>query len=276
MVLELITLEGEYVANNTPYNFPFGEPVQTVEQTDRTPKQIFVLGVYASAVHARWLDTNGKQVITALAVASEPYIFWHGNNAAQIIQQIQIPTALGKLAPAASNLNGPSGKVLDDLFLAPLTLSRDDAWLCDLVPHSCLNPNQAKAIDRAYTPLMQQHQLPAVTLPPVPSVLADTARRQAILDEIMLSEAKTIMLLGDEPIKWFLNHFDNRYKRLADFGESPATYGRLHPVTLDERDFHILPLVHPRQAGRLGTHSANWSSLHQHWISDVAQGLNLP
>jgi len=33
--------------------FPFGEEVHKVEQKDRTPKNVFILGVYASAVHAR-------------------------------------------------------------------------------------------------------------------------------------------------------------------------------------------------------------------------------
>ena len=34
--------------------FPFGETVKRLVQEDRTPKKVFVLGVYASAVHARW------------------------------------------------------------------------------------------------------------------------------------------------------------------------------------------------------------------------------
>ena len=52
--------------------FPFGEEVRKVEQKDRSPKQVFILGVYASAVHARWVNVNGKTVVRALAVASEP------------------------------------------------------------------------------------------------------------------------------------------------------------------------------------------------------------
>ena len=41
-------------------------------------KKVFVLGVYASAVHARW-KKDGKVICQALAVASEPRIFWDGN-----------------------------------------------------------------------------------------------------------------------------------------------------------------------------------------------------
>lgn len=36
------------------YFYPFGETVRRLVQQDRTPKHVFVLGVYASAVHARW------------------------------------------------------------------------------------------------------------------------------------------------------------------------------------------------------------------------------
>lgn len=35
------------------YYYPFGEEVHKVVQQDRSPKKVFVLGVYASAVHAR-------------------------------------------------------------------------------------------------------------------------------------------------------------------------------------------------------------------------------
>ena len=71
--------------------FPFGQPLKKVEQKDKTPKQAFVLGVYASAVHARWIDKNGKQKVSALAVANEPEIFWQGLNAEEIINGIYIP-----------------------------------------------------------------------------------------------------------------------------------------------------------------------------------------
>lgn len=54
------------------YTFPFGQQVKKLIQEDRSPKSVFVLGVYASAVHARWIAPDGKTtVVTALAVASE-------------------------------------------------------------------------------------------------------------------------------------------------------------------------------------------------------------
>ena len=99
------------------YYFPFGEELKKVEQKEKKPKEVFVLGVYASAVHAKWIDKDGKQKVSALAVASEPDIFWTGEKAAEIISSIPIPKELGKLVvPSDKRLNGPSGNVLDNLL----------------------------------------------------------------------------------------------------------------------------------------------------------------
>ena len=109
--------------------FPFGQPLRTVQQEDRTPKRVFVLGVYASAVHARWIGPDGKDVVKALAVASEPCIFWRGDRgeAERIIKTIPVPRALGQLVPADEQFNGPSGRTLDQYILEPLGLKRSDA-----------------------------------------------------------------------------------------------------------------------------------------------------
>ena len=140
--------------------FPFGSQLQKVEQIDKSTKKVFVLGVYASAVHAKWIGMDGKIKVNALAVASEPYIFWKGENAEKIIENIPIPEKLGKLIPADKRFNGPSGIALDELFLNPLGYTREDAWLCDLIPYSRINANQQKAIEKHYNPLIKKFNLP--------------------------------------------------------------------------------------------------------------------
>jgi len=250
---------------HTGYSFPFGQPVRTLVQQDRTPKKAFVLGVYASAVHARWIGPDGRTKVMALAAASEPYIFWQGENAEAILETITVPTGLGSLVPAQSKLNGPSGRSLDEHFLEPLGLTRDDTWLCDIVPHSCRNPKQDKAIAREYEPLRDSHDLPNVSLPAVPKPLCDDARREALLRELQESNARTVVLLGDEPIRWFLRHHDSRFQRLSDFGVTPDTYGKRHPVRIAGREYLVIPLVHPRHASKLGTHSDRWHALHNAW-----------
>jgi hypothetical protein len=258
-----------------PYTFPFGEPVWSVEQQDRTPKRVFVLGVYASAVHARWIDSNGKTRVNALAVASEPYIFWRGDGAGTIIEAIDVPSTLGHLKPASPTCNGPSGIALDELFLDPLQIGRHEAWLCDLLPHSCMNPKQQAAIKREYLPLVEPYGLPPATVPPVPHELADSIRRQAILDEFNSSHAEILILLGDKPIHWFLKAYEPRWRTLSAFGTTEAAYGRFHEVKLADRWCCILPLAHPRQAAKLGAHSERWFGLHRYWVQHTAQQLKL-
>jgi hypothetical protein len=237
-----------------------------VQQLDRSAKKVFVLGVYASAVHARWIGPDGKDAVKALAVASEPYIFWRGEGAAEIIGRSQVPTWVGTLVPADLQFNGPSGIALDDQILGPLTLDRSDAWLCDLVPHSFVNDQQQKAINRAYMPIAAKFGLPVPSIPPVPTRLTDDARRQEILDEIKESKAEILILLGDEPIRWFVRHFDSRWRRLSDF----RLYGQLHDCQIDGRKMKLLPVAHPRQVARLGRSSRTWFETHQKWSSGEA------
>jgi len=252
------------------WQFPFGQTVKKVIQTDRTPKQVFVLGVYASAVHAKWIDKNGKNVVNALAVASEPYIFWKGDNAENIIEHIIIPSELGKLKPANPQFNGPSGIALDKLILEPLDVVRANTWLCDLVPYSCANQSQKKAIERAYSPIAKEYKLPEHTVPPVPSKLANEKRREEICDELFESKAKALILLGDQPIKWFLRFYENRWNKLLDFGHDSQSYGQLHSLQIDGKEIVVLPLAHPRQIAKLGRSSAKWYNLHQEWLENYA------
>jgi hypothetical protein len=251
-------------------NFPFGQTLQEVKQTNRTPKKAFVLGVYASAVHAEWYSPGGRIICRALAVASEPYIFWKGNNeeAESIISKINLPDGVGYLRPANDQFNGPSGRTLDEKILAPLGYSREDTWLCDLVPYSCQNNNQRIALDKNYVPIQDRFGLPKSTIPPVPKTLTDEKRRGEILQELIESEANTIILLGDDPIKWFLNfNSDCNVQKLSDFD----TYGSRIRVTISEKEYDVIPLAHPRQIAALGKSSQKWYSLHQQWIQDIAQ-----
>jgi hypothetical protein len=250
------------------YCFPFGQVVHPVEQTEHNPKQAFVLGVYASAVHARWIDNDGKQLVAALAVASEPEIFWTGHDAQQQIDKINIPEEVGKLVLPAFNLNGPSGRALGELYLKPLGLSRKDAWLCDLIPETRLNPHQKNAINRFYKPLMKKFNLPKVTILEFRQwELNSENRRQAILEELYLSQSETLILLGDLPIKWFLNYFsDKKFENLSQFGNTKSNYGLDHELKLSEKTFKVIPLCHPRQAQRLGASSISWYELHNHWV----------
>lgn len=152
--------QGESIMSTTPVQgtYPFGSALVPVVQQDRSSKRVFVLGVYASAVHARWRSPSGKQIVKALAVASEPTIFWDGSGAADIVSRISVPRGAGTLEPAESRFNGASGRSLDEDYLEPLGLRRSDVWLCDLVPTTCLNPKQREAIRTRYEPCRKRRE----------------------------------------------------------------------------------------------------------------------
>jgi len=254
------------------YSFPFGQELRKVMQTDTTPKKVFVLGVYASAVHAKWLDTNGRVLIKALAVASEPCIFWTGDSteALLIINEIKIPNELGKLVPAECSFNGPSGRCLDSNFLFPLNYKREDAWLCDLVPHSCQNSSQKLALEREYNKYIKLGKLPAYNIPEVPANLASEERIQEILTELKQSQADTIIILGDQPIIYFLSRFTDKYKKLSDFSE----YGKPVDVSIDNKTYTIIALAHPRQVSKLGKSTQKWYDFHQIWMKEKLKRNN--
>ncbi|MBR4863452.1 MAG: hypothetical protein IKU07_02655 [Oscillospiraceae bacterium] len=250
----------------TEYYFPFGQKLQPLVQEDRTPKKVFVLGVYASAVHARW-KKDGKIICQALAVASEPRIFWDGDQAkaAAIIEKINIPPELGTLEPAGRQLNGPSAKVLDDHILAPLGFRREDAWLCDCLPEARINPSQAKAIREKYAPLIASHGLNPVTVPARPSSFCDLNRSKEITAELLESQAELLVLLGDIPIAQYLNKAARvPYHSLGEYVDLYG-YGIRTEVTIAGKTIQVLPLAHPRQIGALGAHSEKWFFAHKKW-----------
>lgn len=165
------------------YTFPFGQPITPVRQVDNGhPKKMFILGVYASAVHVKWYGADGKLRIRAMAVASGPEIFWRGNNeyVKDVIRRINLNPKYGHLEPADTAFNGPSGICLDENYLRPLGVTRDDVWLCDLLPESRKNKSQEKALFKTYDKEVDI----SYNFPPVPKCIADEHRIKEIISEL--------------------------------------------------------------------------------------------
>lgn len=250
--------------------FPFGAPLLTLRQEPLSDARVFVLGVYASAVHARWLNPDGSTRVAALAVASEPYIFWRGEGQEEIIGSIPVPPEAGRLVPPGTGMNGPSGAALDEFYLKPLGLTRQNAWLCDLLPQSRMNPGQEEAVRGRYTPVAEALNLPIASVPPVPSRFATETRIEEIVDEFITSGADTLITLGDVPLREFVAPLQLCEKTsIASFGTQPGQYGQRHAFSLCGRRFHLLPVVHPRQAARLGAHSPELADAHARWVQEV-------
>lgn len=243
------------------YTFPFGQPIIPVKQVeDGHTKNLFILGVYASAVHVKWYGIDGKLRIRAMAVASEPEIFWRGDNeyVQEVIKRINLAPMYGHLEPADAEFNGPSGICLDKNYIHPLGLTRDDVWLCDLLPESRKNPSQASALAQKYDDIVNIDY----NFPPVPKCIADESRIQEIIGELEKSGARQILLLGDEPIKYFLQRFKPEIKKLS----SIVPYGKEVEFSIHGTTYSALCLAHPRQTARLGKSNLRWFELHREWI----------
>ncbi|MHC4249280.1 MAG: hypothetical protein ACYS9X_09150 [Planctomycetota bacterium] len=129
--------------------FPFGKPLRpTPAARPAGGARAFIVGVYASALHAKWIGPDGKQLCRALAVDIEPYSFWPGDDAEARVAEVArtVPSEAGHLEPAGDRFDGPSGRTLDQLYLAPLGLSRDECWITDLHNTYYLSPGNEKAI----------------------------------------------------------------------------------------------------------------------------------
>ena len=212
-------------------------------------------------------------MVQALGVASEPYIFWRGEGVEEILSAIDVPPKAGRLVPPGNaGLNGPSGRSLDRDYLKPLGLTREDAWLCDFVPHSCMDRPQAEAITKRYVQLVEKFALPPVRWPKRPVKLSDMARREEIADELRESSAEVIVTLGDDPLDWFGEAFGTK-AQLNEYGTDSRSYGLLHDTVINGRALKLLPLVHPKQARGLGGHTSEWKRRHANWVRDVAPAL---
>ncbi len=157
---------------------------------------------------------------------------------------------MGKLTPADKRLNGPSGKILDDLFLLPLGYTREDAWLCDLLPYTRLNKNQQRAIENHYNKV-RDYDLPQCTIPVYKaSDLKSESRVDEIIAELEQSQAETIILLGDLPLKHFLP-YSPMYKNLSDFVKFHG-YGEDNPIIINGKTYNVIPLSSSKTGWQFG------------------------
>jgi len=108
--------------------------------------------------------------------------------------------------------------------------------------------------------------LPIPNMPPDPKSSPGQERVKEILAELVESKADTVLLLGDLPIKWWLRFFKKRWNSLSDFGVDKLSYGRRQDCVIEGRFYKIIPLIHPRQAGKSGTNFGKWAVLHERWI----------
>lgn len=252
--------------------FPFGAKVHCVTQADRTPKKYFVLGGYASAVHACWLSTAGKIITKSLPVTNEPEILWSGDpiDANAIINRINIPEPAGGLTFPGKWLNGGVGRLFNVEMLKPLGIFRPYVWIALLIPFTIANKSQRKALNR-YSRLANEFNLPPADLKPSnkKTYMIDQQRIDTILDELEQSKAEIIITLGDLPLHHFIRLFDPTKRNLDCF----EIYGKLHQININQKSYQLLPLYQPKVGENIGSYTTRWKNIHHEWLEYDASQL---
>ncbi len=268
-----LTLFTNQVSTQSPMNsnfvFPFGEPIVKIIHPGRAQKRVFLLGYYASSVHAKWISKDNQVLVKDLPVASEPGLFWTGDECESIISRVKIPSELGVLLPPDKSLNGALGRILDTKVLAPLKLGRSEVRFCNLVPYSQVYLSQRRFIAEVYLPLKMDHCLPMPNIPDFKTAeFRSSTRIKEITEELELTEPELLITLGDEPLDYFMRKVSTcRYRSIKEFLHDGHTYGDQITITLNGANYQLLPLCHPRQLEESHKLSQFWNELHDTWLA---------
>jgi hypothetical protein len=260
--------------NSNLGTFPFGRKVFKISQIDRTPKPVFVLGVYGSAVFAQFNTVNSELPIRYLPIDNEPGIFWNGDQKTvkKIISDLNIPKTVGKLTPEISSVNGIIGKAFDKYYLHPLKLNRDQIWICNLIPYYVLNKNERKSV-RKYNDVNHMFNLPKAEIPSKEERKNDLTKKRfsEIIEEIFLSKAEFIITLGQQPLKWFMQEYNSGMENFLNV----KNYGSIIKIQLESVKFNFIPLFHPRQLLKEKNIDSRVGLLHFDWIKTKAKKIKL-
>lgn len=251
--------------------FPFGRL-----STDRPPRlpadraDVFLLGVYPSALHVRWVRPDGVVQVQALAVDDEPEVFWDGADAAERValwrEQVGWQPGWGRVTPSG---NGTSGRAVVDDVLQPLATTIDRCHVTDCLPRYLVKNgpgSQGKAMSSVYGPFAEARGLPEVSLPrrPSPAGLVRQAigeERGRLMSQVTASGADRVVTLGQEAADVFA--------AVCDVGavvlRPDEHYGCLRNVRLGARLLAWTPLKHP------GLRSPKWQQRHAAWKASAVR-----
>ena len=272
--------------------FPFG--LRSTPRPPRRPSgdvEVFVLGVYPSALHVRWTlptwSPAATRVVGALAVADEPTVFWDGADAIARVEEWKASVgfregdAPGDWGTATAAGNGTSGRSVRDRVLNPLGADVAATWFTDAVDRYFVKRGgatrqQGDVIDAVYQPFAAAAGLPSASIPqrPTPAQLVEiaaTEHRDRLRIELEEASARVVVTLGEEGRQVLL--------AIADFVSGPP----LKP--LDSRTIAAERYGDPGQV-KVGTWAATWHAvvhpgnrdrfwkgLHDQWIDKRRLGI---
>jgi hypothetical protein len=248
--------------------YPFGRPVTPRAPSASTPKPLFVLGAYPSAVHVEWHAPAPYSRVQAIAVDDEPSPFWDGADQVVVVEQWKAAIGFEKgwgAASANARFNGPCGQKLANNLFGPLHVPVTDAWITDCLDTYRGSEGGSRRIMDTYNPWACSAGLPAASIAPHPSegaivreALAEHRRR--LLDELATARPELIVTLGNAALRIM--------RELVEPTDAPRTlaiesYGRECRARVRGQLVRWLPLAHPATPAR-------YVAAHSEWAKKVA------
>lgn len=244
---------------NEPQVYPFGRPVTPRPASASTPRPLFVLGAYPSALHVEWRPTIGK-LVRAIPVDDEPEPFWNGADAqarmAEWLDWLRPESQTHGTFSVPARFNGPSGAWVDTNILSPLGYKRSDTWITDCLDTYRMSTGVAARIDDTYAVA----GLPACHLG---SHLSEDAivrealsvHRARLRGELDRCRPDTVATLGNAAARVFAE--------LAGLGQRKLTisgYGASQLVELAGRELTWYSLAHPAAP-------VSYQNAHEAWVA---------
>lgn len=251
--------------------FPFGRPAaRRPPRRPDGPAELFVLGVYPSALHVRWVLPDGSDTVGALAVDDEPVVFWDGAGTDTLIadwqNNVEWRPEWGTVGAAGGN--GSSGRRVHQHVLTPLGVEPERAYFTDCLPAYFVKTgpgSQGERIRAVYdtSAATTGGALAPADLPPRPSTRELVARtvneeRGTLLAQLAEAGAPAIVTLGQEAADVFAALTDTPPLVL---NTGPA-YGHPATVRADGRQLEWIALTHP------GNRTPAWADRHRRWVQN--------
>ena len=213
-----------------PYQYIYGNPVQPVVPLDVTQNGIFIIGAYPSA---RFAKINSERNVPI------------GDNCG--------PFSSERYFDGQRIRTVKSGYELEQSYLQPLGLNREQCWITDLVRVFLFKEGHIAKYRRLKC-LWPAHE--------TRSQFEDYAKQGSswLEEELYIAQPRIIITLGSE-VAGILQNVTGQKQRNELLG------GDAKDLTIGKVNYPVIHFAHPGIVMRLQTDQNPWPSLHQEHIS---------
>lgn len=258
------------MTSRRPGTYPFGRPVQPCSPSASSPRCVFVLGAYPSALHVAWTPPAPYRRVQAIAVDNEPLPFWNGSDQEARVETWKKsvgfkPEAQGSIS-VAGNLNGSSGDWVDKNVLDPLKVARADVWITDSLDTYRCSEGLASRIDDTYNPFATAVGLSQAVLLQHPSesdIIKEASRdhQPRLRQEIETCNPDLIVTLGNAALAVIRELYPQTGGQDVLRLDSSERYGAVVTLQVGQRKVDLLPLAHPAAPKAYQAAHKRWCAL---------------